>query len=358
MAMTMEELLASQKQTRINVYRGKEVSGEIVGITPKEITLDLGAKSEGVIQARDFPRDQLKDLKTGDKITAFVYQSENESGQIALSLTPRQERVGFRGKNGISFSRFLTAQHNKARLKGKITEVNKGGFIVEVEGVRGFLPNSQIGFELLSKLNKNSPDPAGVEITVFVSEIDEENNRLIFTQRDLLKEDQLNLLRQFKKDQELEGWVIAILPFALVVNFNNFNGLIFIQDVSWDRTEDLSGVFKSGQKVEAMVLGIDENFGRLNLSIKHLLEDPFIKILEDYPADEVVKAEISSISEGGLFLKLADGVDGFLPSSKFDPGASYEAGKSMTFLVDSVDTHKRRVNLAPFITSTAGLIYK
>ncbi|MCR4305473.1 MAG: S1 RNA-binding domain-containing protein, partial [Candidatus Daviesbacteria bacterium] len=126
---------------------------------------------------------------------------------------------------------------------------------------------------------------------------------------------------------------------------------------SWDKVDDLSKLYSAGQELEVLVTGLDKELGRLNLSIKELSEDPFSQLTEKYPADEVVKGEVVSVSEAGVAVKL-DGVEGFLPVAKMDPDAQYEAGKSMSFLVDSVDAQKRRINLAPFVTSTAGLIYK
>ena len=107
-----------------------------------------------------------------------------------------------------------------------------------------------------------------------------------------------------------------------------------------------------------MISGIDEELGRLNLSIKQLSEDPFAKLAEKYPADEVVKGEIISVSGLGVIVKLEDGTEGLLPAPKMDVNTTYEVSKSITLLVDNVDTARRKINLAPFVTSTAGLIYK
>ena len=109
--------------------------------------------------------------------------------------------------------------------------------------------------------------------------------------------------------------------------------------------------------IEALVLGVDEDLGRLNLSIKQLNEDPFVKLAQIYPTDEVVKGEVTNVSDAGVVVAL-EGAEGFLPSSKMDQDTTYEIGKSQSFLVDGLDTQKRRITLAPFRTSTEGLIYK
>ncbi len=198
----------------------------------------------------------------------------------------------------------------------------------------------------------------GQDLTITVIEIDTENNKLIFSQRGQVTEETKEKLKKYKAGQKEKGTIVAILPFGLVVNINGAEGLVFISDVAWEKVEDLSKSYKVGDEIEVVVLGLDEELGRLNLSIKQLTEDPFADLAKDYPADEIIKGEIILVSETGVAVKLKDGIEGFLPASKMKPGIVYETGESTTFLVDSVDSNRRRINLAPFVTSTAGLIYK
>ncbi len=356
MAITMEELLASQKQKIISLSRGQEVEGEIVAISDKEVTLNLGTKSEGIILKREISQLQPK---LGDKIKAFVVTLENESGQVVLSTSyfPRTNTQPFKGK-GINWDRFIQAQNQRSKLQGKVLEVNKGGLIVEVDGIRGFLPNSQVGFEMISKSGKGMEELIGQNLTVTVLEVDRSNNKLIFSQRGQVSEEIKGRLKEFETGKEVEGKIVGILPFGLVIDIAGVEGLVFISDVSWERQEDLSKTFKIGQELKVKVLGIDEDLGRLNLSIKQLQEDPFLKIAKDFPPDEVVKGEVSAVTETGVNIKLKDGIEGFLPVSKMGLDTKYEVGKSLTLLVDNVDSNRRRVNLAPFVTSTEGLIYK
>lgn len=360
---TMEELLASQQKKLISLFRGQEVEGEILSVSEKEIILDIGAKSEGVLSAREIPESSKADFKTGSKIKAFVILPENENGQTILSLNKSSLRLmegrSGKGRGGrfTDWSKFQFAQSQKSKLTGKVLEVNKGGLIVEVQGARGFLPNSQVGFELLSKASKGMEELIGQTLTVTVIEIDQNNNKLIFSERGDISEETKAKLKTFKKDEKVKGKIVAILPFGLVVNVNGAEGLVFISDAAWEKTADLSLDYEAGQEIEVLVLGLDEELGRLNLSIKHLTEDPFSKIAQKYPADEVVKGEITAVSDIGVNVALED-AEGFLPAAKMDPAVKYETGQSMSFLVDSVDSARRKVNLAPFVTSTAGLIYK
>lgn len=272
----MEKLLASQETKITKLSRGQQIEGEVVAITDREITLDLGAKSEGTLSTRDIADSILKDLKPGDKLKAYVVVPENEYGQIILSYQQKRDdrdkkpSRGYPQSHGINWSKFTASMSQKKQLAGMVKESNKGGLIVEVDGSRGFIPHSQLGLEFLGK---SMDGLIGQQISVSVIEVDQSNNKLVFSQ----------------KEAESEA---------------------------------------------------------------------FDKLAENTVPDEVTKGEIVKVSEVGVTVKLEDGLEGFLKSSNSDLATKYEVGKSMSFLVDSVDSLRKRVNLTPFVTSTAGLIYK
>lgn len=357
----MEELLASQTNKLINLSRNLQVEGSIVLKTDKELVLDIGAKSEGVLQKRDFSNSEFENFKVGDKIKAFVATTENDNGQTVLSMHPislvKSSPFFPKGRSGVVWSKFQTAQRQNSKLHGKVIEVNKGGLIIEADSVRGFLPNSQVGFELLSKAKNGLADLLGEELNVIVSEVNEEQNRLIFSQRGQVSESVLENLKKYQAGQKATGRIVAVLPFGLVVSIEGVEGLVFISDVSWEKVEDLNTLFKVGQEIEVMVTGADTDLGRLNLSIKQLIEDPLTKIKEKYQPDDVVKGEVAQVSSEGVKIKLDGDTFGLIPSSKMGTNV-YEVGKVVTVLVDDVDLRKRVINLTPMITSTTDLIYK
>ena len=345
-------------RSKLSLYRNQAVEGEIIAITQKEVILDLNAKSEGVIAKKDLSEDQIANLKIGQKLKAFVSEVENENGQTILSFRLTQPKSFNKRRGGISYDNFTLAQKQSRELSGYVVEVNKGGLIVDVSGITGFLPNSQVGFDLLSKISKDSSDLIGQSIKLSVIEIDEVNNRLIFSQRTKLSEDLKNKLAAFKGKDKVSGKIVAILPFGLVVDIEGLEGLVFISDVSWEKVEDLNVNFKIGQEIEAKVTGIDLELGRINLSVKHLSQDPFEEISKKFQPDDPVKGEVTSVTDAGVIIKLEEELEGFLPSSKVPPGKSYQIGSEVNLLVDNVDLQRRRVNLAPMITTTEGLIYK
>ncbi len=258
-------------QKPITVSRNEEVTGEVVAILDKEIIVDLGIKSEGVLNKRDLSAAELKNLKVKDQLTAFV-ESESESGQIILSLVKKVKptRGGFQNR-GVNWDKFKALQKGKSKLKVNVLETNRGGLVVEHEGSRGFIPSSQIDSRLTSE--KGLDGLVGQNLEVEVIEVDPDNNRLVFGQKTQVSEEQLT------------------------------------------------------------------------------------KLAENYQADEIFKGVVSTVSDSGVRVVLNDGTEGFVPASKLKD-SSYLVGQETSFIVEGIDKTKARVNLAPMLTSTKGLIYK
>lgn len=349
--LTMADLLAKQESKKpLSVFRGQEVEGEIVSISDSEMILDLGTKSEGVLPTKDLSPEQSANLKIGDKLLTFVIQTENESGQVVLGLQRAIKKAVPQ-----SWQKFESALKTSQSLKGKALELNKGGLIVEVDGIRGFLPSSQVTLSQAANLE----EMVGSELEVTPIEVDPSQNRLIFTQKTQISEDTKKSLSKLKVGDEVEGQVAAVLPFGIFVSLESgVEGLVHVSEISWEKVEDPKTLFKVGDEVKAKVISIEVTTGRANLSIKQLQKDPFKDKINDLSPDDIVKGTVLKVTSQGITVNLEGEIEGFLPSSKTDNPAAFEVGSKMQFLVDSIDEGKRRVNLAPFVTSTAGLIYK
>lgn len=349
----MADLLAQAESKKpLSIHRGQEVEGEIVSILPQEIILDLGTKSEGVIQKKDFSAEVLASLKVGDKITASVIYTENESGQVVLSLT---RAVSSKNPHAQKFVRFQNSQKSNQVLKGKVLELNKGGLIVEIGGVRGFLPSSQVSLSQAANLD----DMVGKDVDVTVIEVDPNQNRLILSQKTSISDDTKKKLSTLKVGDKVEGKVAAVLSFGVFVTLDDgVEGLVHVSEISWEKIEDPATVYKVGDALSAKVLSVDTSTGRANLSVKQLATDPFTEKSKDIVPNDVVKFTIQKVTSQGISGTLESGLEGFIPSSKKEEGTEYTIGDSISALVETVDAQKRRINLAPFITSTAGLIYK
>lgn len=348
----MADLLAKNEFKTITVSRGQEVEGKVVAILPYEIILDLGSKSEGVLQKKDLSPEQVANLKEGDKLLTFVIQLENENGQVVLGL---QKSLSKSNSLSLKWKRFEEALKNNTTLTGKGVEVNKGGLIVEVTDVRGFLPASQVSLSQAANLEQL----VGKEVTVTVIEVDPNQNRLIFSQKTTVSDDVKKKLGQLKVGDIVTGVVAAVLPFGIFVSLpEGVEGLVHISELSWEKTDNPSISFKVGDEVTTKIITVDQGGGRVNLSIKQLSEDPLVAKLARFAPDDVIRGKVLRVTSLGVFVELPGGVEGLIPAGKLEAETDYQIGDEATFLVDSVDTHKRRINLAPFITTTKGLIYK
>lgn len=353
-SMTMADLMAKQteKQT-LKIERSQEVKGEVIQISGTDVILDLGSKAEGILSLKEFPDEKQDSLKVGDSVTAYVVRPENESGQVVLELHKTVLTRGGRGSN-IKLDKFIAAQKNNQVLKGKGVEVNRGGLVVEIDRVRGFLPSSLVALSQAGNLE----EMIDKEIQVTVVEVDPNQNRLILSQKTTISDETKAKLSRLKVGDKVTGEVAGVMSFGLFVKLEDgVEGLAHVAELSWEKVEDPASLFNVGDKIEAQIMSVDMNAGRVNLSIRQLAEDPFSDKVKDFLSDDIVKATITKVTGQGIILDVK-GVEGFIPTAKLESDETYEIGKSFNCLVDSVDTQRRRINLAPFITSTKDLIYK
>jgi small subunit ribosomal protein S1 len=354
--MSMADLMAKQDKKTFKVTRGQEIEGEIITITDQDIILDLGTKAEGVLPKKDLTPEQTANLKTGDKLLTFVVTSESESGQVVLTL--QQITSSRSGTNFARWQKFQDALKNGQTLNGKGLEVNRGGLIVESGGIRGFLPSSQVALGNAQQIEKL----IGQDLSLTVIEVDPSQNRLIFSQKVTLTDEMKERLAKLKVGDKVKGEVAAILSFGIFITLSGehkgLEGLVHVSEVSWEKTEDPGKDFKVGQEVEAKIVSVDTQTGKVNLSLRQLSDDPFKELAKKYQPDDVIKGTVTRIASQGAFLDLGDGVEGVIPSARIEADTTYEVGQSLTVIVDSVEENKRRISLSPFITTTKGLIYK
>ena len=214
--------------------RGQEIEGEVILITDSEIILDLGGKSEGVLPKKDLSLEQAANLKVGDKLLTFVVVPENESHQVVLEL--HKTVLSKTGKPGnIRLDRFILAKKNNQVLTGKGLEVNKGGLIVEIDKVRGFLPSSLVTLSQAA----NMDELIDKDIQVTVVEVDPAQNRLILSQKTNLSEEIKSKLSKLKAGDKVEGEVAAVLPFGVFISLpDGVEGLVHVSEMTWDKVED------------------------------------------------------------------------------------------------------------------------
>lgn len=383
---TMAELLAAAQVQIVVPKKGDTVTGKIVSKEKRTMVIDLGAKTEGIVSDKefDFATDFIKDLKPGDSITAVVISSENDRGQVILSL-----------KNAASDAKweyFEKAMETEEILEAKGLEVNRGGLIVVVNGVRGFVPSSQFGRAFVGKIQQLK----AASFKVKAIEVDREKNRLIFSERHVSEAKELAQKDMAVKKVEIggtyEGVVSGVMHFGLFVtveipvdgktvadaaesteapaekaaestettetaeqpaaerNVGYVEGLIHISEISWEKVNHPKDYHKIGDRLKVRVLGIDDKTGKLNLSIKQLQQDPWQKIAESYPIGTTFTGKVTRIESFGAFVNVEPGVDGLIHASKLDPSRDLKAGDEVTVNVESVSPEQRRMSLSMVLT--------
>lgn len=351
---TMEELLAGTDYTLVVPKRGSTVTGVVTSKQKKMLLVDIGAKTEGVVADKEYDMagEYIDRLKEGDKIEAVVLSSENDRGQVLLSL----KQAALDAK----WDFFTNALEKEAVLEAKGVEVNKGGLIVIVNGVRGFVPSSQFGKQYMGNINRLKGDT----IKVKAIEVDREKNRLIFSERHVSEEKELanraQALQSVIVGEIYEGVVSGVMHFGLFVTVEVpvtdsqtkglVEGLVHISEISWEKVNNPKDYHKVGDRVKVRVLGIDEQTGKLNLSLKQLTDDPWKDIAGRYSVGTTFTGSVSRVEPFGVFVHVETGVDGLIHSSKLDPNTQLAKGDEVTVTVESVDPDQRRMSLSMVLT--------
>lgn len=350
---SMEELL-ELTETEIRVpKRGDVVEGVVTDVNKKMVLVDIGAKTEGMVIDKEYDatKELIGDLAVGDTVSVYIASPENDRGQILLSL----KRAAIDRK----WQQFAEYMETGKTVEVNGIEVNRGGLIVMAEGIRGFVPSSQFGKDYLGRMDQLLEKT----FEVAVIEVDKEKNRLIFSEREVSEAEEIQnknkALSIIEIDGIYEGIVSGIMPFGAFVTVTvplegekekvgQIEGLVHISEISWEKVNDPNDYFTQGDKVKIKVLGVDN--GKLNLSVKQLSEDPWIKILKKYEPGTIVKGKVTRVEPFGVFVTLEPGVDGLIHISKIEAGKEPEVGKDIDVVVDSVDVENRRMSLGMVLT--------
>jgi len=344
---TMAELLA-QSGLPIKIFEvGDVVEGIVTEKTPKAIYLDIGGKTEGMVIDREMKAaaDFIKGLKVGDKVLAVVTQPENDKGQTLLSLKKAALQK--------LWQEFEEKIKTEEIVKVRGLQVNKGGLLVEARGLPGFIPASQFSSSLAVKVQ----DLIGKTLEVKVIEVEPLKNRLVFSEKavseaGLLKE-QAEALKKIKVGDILEAEISGVMPFGFFAKVAVGNkrkpilleGLIHISEISWEKVDNPAKFYNLGDKVKVRVLGIDKKTGKLNLSIKQLLPDPWEDIEEKYPVDSKVKGMVVRLAPFGVFISFEPGIEGLIHISKIPAEKSFKVGEKIDCFVEFLDKENRRLSL-------------
>jgi len=349
---TMEELLALTGYNLKGVKKGDVVEGVIARVLPKGITIEIGGKTEGVVIDRELENyhDMLMALKPGDKVVAQVIVAENDRGQSVLSL----RRSIFEKR----WEDLVAHQKDGTPVEVILKEPVRGGILVDFGGLRGYIPQSQLD----GGLSKQAERVSGRKITVKVVEVDRETNRLVFSQRAISEgatlARQKELLDALTVGESVQAIITGVVPFGAFARLSvtkdgqkhDIEGLVHISEIAWEKVEDVGQYLKTGDSVKVKIIGVDPTTGKLTLSLKQLLPDPWEHVLDMFEKDSTVKGKVSRVSPYGIFVTLSPGVEGLIHISKISPGEEPKTGDEITCLIEDIKPDQRKISLSMALT--------
>ncbi len=352
----MASLLESEGAGIEFPVQGEIRNGMIASITPGQILVSVGAKSEGVISGKEYeliPPADLAELKIGQEIPVYIVNPEDSNGNLVLSYVRAREEQGWQIVDKMLAS--------KEAYHSTVIGFNKGGLIVPVGGLRGFVPASQISLSRRSEMTGDTPEQRwskmiGQAIDVVVIEIDRERRRLILSERQASTETRESLkervIDELKEGEIRTGRVTSLADFGVFVNINGADGLVHLSEISWDHINHPSEVLKVGQEVKVKVISVDREKKRIGLSIRQLQSDPWDQKAANFQVGQLVEGTITRLTKFGAFARLVDDVEGLIHISEISekriehPKEVLKEGVTVTLRIIKIDPGNHRIGLS------------
>jgi small subunit ribosomal protein S1 len=352
----MESLL-NEQDLNIDLPQVGEIrTGVIASVSPSQVLVSIGAKSEGVISGREL--DQLtpqerEELQVGQEVHVFVINPEDANGNVVLSLKRAQEQLSWE-----SVERLVASDDV---IDSKITGFNKGGLIVAVEGLRGFVPSSQISAMRRGQSTGDTPEQRwqkmiGQPITVRVIEVDRERRRLILSERAASTESRQSIkervIEELEEGKVYTGRVTSLANFGAFININGADGLVHLSELSWEHIDHPREVLEVGQEVKVKVINVDREKKRIGLSVRALQEDPWKSRVEKYSVGQLVEGVITRLTKFGAFARLEGDIEGLIHISEISehriehPKEVLKEGEVKSLRVIRIDPEQHRIGLS------------
>ncbi len=348
---TMSALVENLDMNRL--HAGDVVEGTIVSVQPDAILVDVGVKTEGIISHREIERmskEDLEALKPGEKVLVYVVRPEDREGNLILSLSKAQQE-----RDWLEAERLYK---NKEAFEAQVSGFNRGGLIVRMGKLRGFVPASQLTQE--HKPNGESTELwkslVGEKLFLKVIELDRKRNRLILSERAALgewrKAQKEKLLETLQKGEIRHGRVTSIAPFGAFVDLGGADGLVHVSEISWSRVKHPSEAVKVGQEVDVYVLSVDREKKRIGLSIRRAKPNPWDTVVEKYAVGQVAEAVITNLADFGAFARLEDGLEGLIHISELadqrvdHPREVVKPGQTVQVRIIKIDPKRKRIGLS------------
>jgi small subunit ribosomal protein S1 len=331
---------------------GDVVHGKIISTSRREVRIDIEGVTTGVIRGRELLSESSSydDLNVGDEVDATVLELENENGDLELSF-----RSAGQQKAWDELRKFFTTGQI---VPAKIVEANKGGLLIRVGHVTGFLPVSQLSPEHYPRVSGGDKNKileklrtyCGTDMDVRVIDVNESEEKLIVSEKTVWEERQKDLISRYRVGDKVLGEVTALADFGAFLRFDTLEGLVHISEIAWQRIDHPRDLLKVGQQVEAEIIGIEGS--KIFLSMKKLMEDPWKRIQEEYKIGQVVKGKILKINPFGFFVELTPEIHGLAHVSELSekPGVDINTlgkiNQEMEFKVVSIEPKEHRLGLS------------
>ncbi len=338
---------------------GDIVAGTVVRVDPREILIDIGAKSEGIVDQKEMEgmsADAVKKIQVGDRVLAFVVRTEDREGNVVLSLARAQMEHDWRDAEELLKSEQI--------FEAQVAGFNKGGLIVRVGKVRGFVPATQLESTFRKKIEPTAGETGESDLSALVGkklhlkviELDRERNRLILSERaaarELRKGQKDRLLTELKEGDIRTGTVTSVADFGVFVALGGVDGMIHLSELSWTKINHPSDLVKVGDQVQVQVLSVDRDRERIALSLKRLQPEPWTTVEERYKVGQLVQGKITKLASFGAFARLDDNIEGLIHISELadrriqHPKEVVKEGDTVTLRVIRIDGARRRLGLS------------
>ncbi|HVB65375.1 MAG TPA: 30S ribosomal protein S1, partial [Nitrolancea sp.] len=350
----MEELLSDPSHDYRVLNYGDVMEGQIMHVDRDELLIDIGSKSEGIIPSREF--SSLSDverarLAVGDSVLVFVVQPENQEGQAVLSID--------RALAEKSWRRLQEIFEAGDMIDAEVTNYNKGGLLVNLDGVRGFVPASQVTEIRGGDDGSKQADMArliGTKLPLKIIEINRHRNRLILSERqavqekrDVMKE---RLIEELHEGETRRGRVTSITDFGAFVDIGGADGLVHLSELSWSRVKHPSEVLRVGDEIDVYVLGINSQEKKIALSIKRTQPEPWSRVAAIYEVGQLVRGTVTQLANFGAFARIEDGIEGLIHVSELSeqrighPRQVVSEGQDLILRIIRIDPARRRMGLS------------
>jgi len=347
----LSDLLENQSYLQIPKL-GDIIEGDVVSASRREVRLDIGGMTVGIVRGRELfaESDEYKNLKPSDKIEATVIDLENENGELELSFRYTGQQKAWET---------LRQSYTKNEIiEAKVLDANKGGLIVKVGHIGGFLPVSQLSPDHYPRVSGGDKQKildrlktyVGMTFEARILDVNENDEKLIVSEKTVWEEKQRSEISQYKVGVKVKGTITALADFGAFVKFDSLEGLVHISEIAWQRIDHPRDVLHVGEEVEAEIIGIEGS--KIFLSMKKLIEDPWVEVASKYKIGDKVTGKILKVNPFGFFVELDHDIHGLAHISELsnkpleDVSTIGKEGQTMEFRIVSVEPKEHRLGLS------------